>query len=167
MARELLLIRHGIAVERGSTATDEERALTTEGRARTRQVLKRLLRLELNCDNLLSSPFIRARQTAELALQLGLGDTLNVRDELAPGQDPLPLLQELLAEEWKRVALFAHEPDLSQLASHLLGCSTNSLQLKKAGVALVELEPGLPQLEPGNRQLKLLLSPKVLLEGKK
>ncbi len=45
MARELLLIRHGIAVERGSTATDEERALTTEGRARTRQVLKRLLRL--------------------------------------------------------------------------------------------------------------------------
>ena len=39
MARELLLIRHGIAVERGSTATDEERALTAEGRARTRKVL--------------------------------------------------------------------------------------------------------------------------------
>ena len=96
MARELLLIRHGIAVERGSTATDEERALTTEGRARTRQVLKRLLRLELHSDSLPSSPFIRARQTAELALQLGLGDTPNVRDELAPGQDPLPLLQELL-----------------------------------------------------------------------
>ena len=110
---------------------------------------------------------IRARQTAELALQLGLGDTLNVRDELAPGQDPLPLLQELLAEEWKRVAIFGHEPDLSQLASHLLGCSTNSLQLKKAGVALLELEPGVPQLEPGSGQLKLLLSPKVLLEGKK
>ena len=90
-----------------------------------------------------------------------------MRDELTPGQDPLPLLQELLAEEWKRVAVFGHEPDLSQLASHLLGCSTNSLQLKKAGVALIELEPGLPQLEPGNGQLKLLLSPKVLLEGKK
>ena len=73
MARELLLIRHGIAVERGSTATDDERALTTEGRARTRQVLKRLLRLELSCDSLISSPLIRARQTAELALQLGLG----------------------------------------------------------------------------------------------
>ena len=42
MARELLLIRHGIAVERGSTATDEERALTAEGRARTRKVLQRL-----------------------------------------------------------------------------------------------------------------------------
>ena len=39
MARELLLIRNGIAVERGSTATDEERALTSEGRARTRRVL--------------------------------------------------------------------------------------------------------------------------------
>ena len=167
MARELLLIRHGIAVERGSTATDDERALSTEGRARTRQVLKRLLRLELSCDSLISSPLVRARQTAELALQLGLGDTLNFRDELAPGRDPLPLLQEVLAEEWQRLALFGHEPDLSQLTSHLLGCSTNSLQLKKAGVALVELEPGLPQLEPGSGQLKLLLSPKVLLEGKK
>ena len=167
MARELLLIRHGIAVERGSTATDEERALTAEGRARTRKVLQRLLRLELGCDSLLSSPLIRARQTAELALQLGLGDTLNFREELSPGQDPLPLLQELLADTWKRVAIFGHEPDLSQLASHLLGCSTNSLQLKKAGVALVELDQGLPRLEPGSGQLKLLLSPKVLLEAKK
>ena len=41
------------------------------------------------------------------------------------------------------------------------------VQLKKAGVALLELEPGVPQLEPGSGQLKLLLTPKVLLEGKK
>ena len=63
------------------------------------------------------------------------------------------------------MAIFGHEPDLSQLASHLLR-STNSLQLKKAGVALLELEPGVPQLEPGSGQLKLLLSPKVLLRAK-
>ncbi len=77
------------------------------------------------------------------------------------------MLQELLAEEWKRVAVFGHEPDLSQLASHLLGCSTNSLQLKKAGVALIELEPGLPQLEPGNGQLKLHCQPQSAAGGQK
>ena len=164
MARELLLIRHGIAVERGSTATDEERALTAEGRARTRKELQRMEKLDLGCGPLVSSPLVRARQTAELALQLGLGDTLSFSEALAPGQDPMPLLLELLEEPWKRLGLFGHEPDLSQLASHLLGCSTNSIQIKKAGAVLLELE--LPQPEPGSCQLRLLLSPKVLLEGK-
>jgi phosphohistidine phosphatase SixA len=56
-----------------------------------------------------------------------------------------------------------HEPDLSQLASHLLGCSTQSLQLKKAGVALLALEE--PLLQAGGAQLRLLLTPKVLLGG--
>ena len=57
MTRDLLLIRHGIAVERGSTATDAERALTSEGRARTRRVLQQLERLDLACGPLVSSPF--------------------------------------------------------------------------------------------------------------
>ena len=164
MTRDLLLIRHGIAVERGSTATDAERALTSEGRARTRRVLQQLERLDLACGPLVSSPFMRARQTAELALQLGLGDTLSFSDALAPGQDPLPLLREVLGDPWQRLGLFGHEPDLSQLASHLLGCSTNSVQLKKAGAALLELDT--EDLQPGCARLRLLLSPKVLLLGK-
>ena len=82
MARELLLIRHGIAVERGSTATDEERALTSEGRARTRRVLERLERLGLACGPLVSSPLVRARQTAELALERKLGKSLSFSDLL-------------------------------------------------------------------------------------
>jgi phosphohistidine phosphatase SixA len=53
---------------------------------------------------------------------------------------------------------------MGQLASHLLGCQTLGLQLKKAGVALLALDE--PLLEPGSGQLRLLLSPKVLLDGK-
>jgi phosphohistidine phosphatase len=163
MARELLLIRHGIAVEPGTTATDQERALTSEGRARTRKVLQKLERLDLCCGPLLSSPLVRARQTAALALELKLGKTLSFSDALAPGQNPLPLLWEQLEEPWERLGLVGHEPDLSQLASHLLGCSTQSLQLKKAGVALLALEE--PLLQAGGAQLRLLLTPKVLLGG--
>jgi phosphohistidine phosphatase len=162
MARELLLIRHGIAVERGSTATDEERALTSEGKARTRKVLERLEKLGLACGPLVSSPLVRAKQTAELALERKLGQSLSVSDALAPGQDPMPLLQKLLQEPWERLGLVGHEPDMGQLASFLLGCQTQSLQLKKAGIALLELDE--PLLEPGAAQLRLLLSPKVLLE---
>ena len=164
MARELLLIRHGIAVERGSTATDEERALTSEGRARTRRVLERLERLGLACGPLVSSPLVRARQTAELALERKLGKSLSFSEALAPSQNPMPLLRELWEEPWERVGLIGHEPDMGQLASHLLGCQTLGLQLKKAGVALLALDE--PLLEPGSGQLRLLLSPKVLLDGK-
>ena len=106
---------------------------------------------------------MRARQTAALALELKLGKTLSFSDALAPGQNPLPLLWEQLEEPWERLGLVGHEPDLSQLASHLLGCSTQSLQLKKAGVALLALEE--PLLQAGGAQLRLLLTPKVLLGG--
>jgi phosphohistidine phosphatase len=74
----------------------------------------------------------------------------------------MPLLQKLLQEPWERLGLVGHEPDMGQLASFLLGCQTQSLQLKKAGIALLELDE--PLLEPGAAQLRLLLSPKVLLE---
>jgi phosphohistidine phosphatase len=164
MTSELLLIRHGIAVVRGSTATDEERALTSEGRARTRKVLQQLKRLDLKCGPLVSSPLVRARQTAELALELGLGDSLSFSDSLAPGHDPLQLLAELLENPWERLGIVGHEPDLSQLASYLIGCQTLGIQLKKAGVALLQLDE--PLLQAGSSQLRLLLSPKVLVEGK-
>ena len=129
MARELLLIRHGIAVERGSTATDEERALTAEGRARTRKVLQRLEKLDLSCGPLVSSPLVRARQTAELALQLELGDTLSFSDALSPGHDPMPLLLELLEEPWWHREP-GHEQDRANWPA-TMGCSTNSTSSRR------------------------------------
>ena len=63
---ELLLVRHGIAEERSEDLDDAQRSLTLEGRERTSQQLERLLELDLACDLVLSSPLVRARQTAEL-----------------------------------------------------------------------------------------------------
>ena len=70
--RELLLVRHGIAEERAEAADDAQRSLTPEGRERTIAQLRSLVELDLNCDLVLSSPLVRARQTAELAVQVGL-----------------------------------------------------------------------------------------------
>jgi phosphohistidine phosphatase len=147
--RELLLLRHGIAEARDADAMDQadqadrQRSLTAEGGERTSRLIQRLVDLDLHCDVVLSSPLRRARQTAELAVAGGLAPDL----ELAAGLAPLA--------------------DLSTLAALLIGVpmgqAPHALQLKKAGVAL--LQWGAPPLGglTGTARLALLLPPRALL----
>jgi len=163
--RELLLFRHGIAAERAKPSADAsadasadlkvdgERPLTALGRSRSRAVAEQLLRLGLGADRLLSSPLVRARQTAEIAVAAGLASRLELDGTLAPGGDPLPLV---LASRCPRLMLVGHEPDLGQLACRLLGAPAGAIQLKKAGLALIVLTP-VPSL-------RLLLTPRLLLK---
>ncbi|MCX5937530.1 MAG: histidine phosphatase family protein [Cyanobium sp. LacPavin_0920_WC12_MAG_62_9] len=174
---ELLLLRHGIAEERCPERVDGERALTAVGRSRTRAVAERLVQLDLGCDQLVTSPLVRARQTAEIAVGAGLVaqgspslslrvdavrvDAVRVDAALAPGGDPLPLVAEFqrAASAHKgllRLALVGHEPDLGALAAQLIGAPEGAIALKKAGIALLLLGPGLGQL-------KLLMAPRQLL----
>ena len=170
--RELLLLRHGIAEPRSEGIDDAQRSLTPEGRSRTTQQLQRLVELDLDCDLVLSSPLVRARQTAELAVQAGLAPELELAAALAPLVDPLPLLERWLGPvsprpAWRRLALVGHEPDLSTLAALLIGvpmaAAPQALLLKKAGAALLQW-PAVPQGPlPGTARLELLLPPRVLL----
>jgi len=157
MSRELLLLRHGIAEERGGGQPDAQRALTLAGRARTRLVLDRLRRLDLGCDLLLTSPLVRARETAALALEAGLAPELRDLDALAPDGDARPALEDLLTTPWRRLGMVGHEPDLSLLASRLLGHGNPLLELRKAGVAVLRHD------DDGGWILRLLLSPRILL----
>ncbi len=157
---ELLLLRHGIAEERRADLADGERALTRRGIARSRDVLERLVALELRCDQLLTSPLRRARQTAELAVQAGLAPALELAAGLAPGGDAWPLT--LQAAPLERLALVGHEPDLGDLAARLIGARAGALSLKKAGVALLRCNG---PLVSGGWQLRLLLAPAQLLGG--
>ena len=93
----LLLVRHGIAEDRSEDRLDGLRALTPAGRRRTTAVLERAVALGLAADRLLSSPLVRARQTAEIALSAGLAPCLELATALEPGADPLPLLARWLA----------------------------------------------------------------------
>lgn len=159
---QLLLLRHGIAEERSPERPDGERALTPRGVERTRAVLARLVALDLCCDQLLTSPLRRAYQTAELAVAAGLAPGLGVTEALAPGGDPLPLLER--AAGVPRLALVGHEPDLGDLAARLIGAPSGALVLKKAGVALVQRATGTAGLH-GQWRLRLLLGPAQLLGG--
>ena len=164
---ELLLLRHGIAAEAVADPAldplqvDGARPLTAAGRRRTAGVLQRLLTLELTCDQLFTSPLLRARQTAELAVQAGLAPALAQAEALAPGGDAAAWLQQCSAGQVladQRWALVGHEPDLSGLAAGLIGAPAGSLQLKKAGVILLDWSP-----ERAAARLLLLLTPRVLL----
>jgi phosphohistidine phosphatase len=157
---ELLLLRHGIAEERAPDRLDAARALTAAGRLRTGAVLERLVAQGLGCERLFSSPLVRARQTAALAVAAGLAPTLELAPGLAPDGDPWPLLH------WpagvRRLALVGHEPDLGTLAAGLIGAPAGCLVLKKAGIALVQITAASPR--PRGR-LRLLLGPAQLLAG--
>jgi len=152
--RELLLWRHGIAEDRHPDRLDHKRALTAQGRQRTAAAAAELCRLQLHCDRLLSSPLRRAQQTAEIGVAAGLAPVLELEDRLAPGGDPLSLLQ---AGPWQRLGLVGHEPDLGELASSLLGLPAGTISLRKAGIVLLRLGPTGASLEAliGPRLLRL------------
>lgn len=142
-AAELLLLRHGIAEPRQEGRADAVRALTAAGRRRCAAVLERLRQRGLAADRLLSSPLVRARQTAELAVQADLAPALELAESLAPGGSPLPQLATWLASlptqagQRPRLLLVGHEPDLGELASALIGAPAGAIALRKSGLALL------------------------------
>lgn len=161
---ELLLLRHGIAEERGGEVPDAGRRLTPEGIQRTSAVVARLVHLRLGADVLLTSPLIRARQTAELAVQAGLAPALQEHPALVPAGAGLDGLSTALAalHQGQRLLLVGHEPDLGDLAARLVGAPPGSFPLKKAGVALLE---GRGTALRGGWRLRLLMGPRQLLDA--
>jgi phosphohistidine phosphatase len=165
----LILLRHGLAQPHGSVE-DRLRALTPEGRQRTLKVCQRAGQLGLNAPALISSPLVRARQTAEIAVEAGLAPALTCSEALAPGADPGPLLHDWLAGKTasnaSKLILVGHEPDLSLLACRLIGAPAGALALKKAGIILLSWPQDAPAPSAAHpAQLRLLLTPKVLAAG--
>lgn len=160
--RELYLIRHGLAGERGTYANDDERPLTDTGIKRTRQVAKRLKQLGLQFDVLLSSPLVRARQTAELLQAAGLARAVTITTTLAPGGSLPTWMADYGDRPWQRLALVGHEPDLGLWAEQLVWSRpSGQLVVKKAGV--IGLEVPETHLALGSARLFWLTPPRLLL----
>ena len=164
---ELILLRHGIAEPRGSGVQDRLRALTPEGRERTRRICQRACQLGLMAPSLVSSPLVRAHQTGDIAVEAGLARTLSCSEALAPGADPWSLLQEWWSQgsgdQPRRLILVGHEPDLGLLACRLIAAPPGAVALKKAGIAVLSwAKAPSPSQAQGSAQLQLLLTPKVL-----
>ena len=151
-------MRHGPAEDQAASGRDEDRALTPPGRERVRSVAKVLMLLEEAPVWVVSSPLVRALQTAEIvAAATKLADrdgTVETRREMAPGGDAEELVRGLLAAEKKRCLVVGHEPDLSELIAALVG-QPLLVPMDKAMVV------GL-SLKPGSAALRFVLDPRAL-----
>jgi len=138
---ELYLVRHAIAAERGSEWPDDtKRPLTERGVSRFKEAVKGLRHLDVTVDEIFTSPLVRARQTAELlAAGLDAKPPVKVLDALAPGHSFTSLMSQLAkVAKRRRVALVGHEPDLGELAAHLIGAG-RALAFKKGGVCRIDI----------------------------
>jgi len=154
---KLYVMRHGPAEDQAASGRDEDRALTPSGRERVRSVAKTLVMLEEAPLWVVSSPLVRALQTAEIvAAATKLADrdgTVETRREMAPGGDAEDLVKGLLAAEKKRCLVVGHEPDLTELIAALVG-QPLLVPMDKAMVV------GLT-LKPGSAALRFVLDPRA------
>jgi phosphohistidine phosphatase len=162
----LYLMRHGIAAAAGQAGvkSDGERPLTPRGIKRLRQAARGLRRLKISFDAILTSPLLRARQTADIVVDaLGLEAQLEEIPELAPETSVDRLLAGLSrCQNKQHLLLVGHNPLLTHASSFLLaGKKEPGLQidLKKGGICCIETET-LPPRAPGT--LHWFLTPKQL-----
>ncbi len=155
----LFLLRHGIAEDGSPSLRDFDRALTERGRAELHWIARGMQNLGVTPDPILSSPLVRARQTAELVAPV-LGATFEIAEELSSGAD-FGALQRLIAAHGAAEALMlvGHEPDLADLAAALVGGRQGTLVLKKAGLIRIDLHG---RAEPRAGRLRWLLTPSQL-----
>jgi len=160
----LYVMRHGIAVERGSpgVSDDDARALTAKGKKKLQQVTAGLRRLGFKPDWIVTSPLVRAEETAAIVAQSLASDApMDSCDALRPG-GTVGELQAFLSAQPKRrkVLLVGHEPDLSRLVAQWIGAGRNTnLAFRKGGCCLIQWDDT-PFASDG--QLVWWLTPRLL-----
>jgi phosphohistidine phosphatase len=162
----LYLMRHGIALppDDPSVARDSERPLSSKGLKRMRQAAKGVRRLKIPFDCILTSPLLRARQTADMvARALGMEARVEEISGLAPESTVENLLSDLTPyQDREHLLLVGHEPLLSRAAGRLLGAGERAsvnLEFKKGSICCIESDAA-PAAGPAG--LLWLLTPKQL-----
>ncbi|HWO01952.1 MAG TPA: phosphohistidine phosphatase SixA [Blastocatellia bacterium] len=162
---ELYLIRHGLAQQLGlkNDFTDEKRTLTSEGRDRMREVARGLRKLGVQLDLLLTSPLVRATETAEIVADaLGISKKEIVQtDNLAPGASVDQLFAEIKSHTGvESVGLVGHQPDLGEMLAKIVQANNkSSIDLKKGSACCINVVETVPSL---HGQLVWLMTPKQL-----
>jgi phosphohistidine phosphatase len=158
---ELYLVRHGEAAERGKEFPDDsKRPLTSQGIARLRKEAHALNALGVSFDEIITSPLVRARQTADTLAEVMKGKpAVSNSDALAPAGSTASVMQELGKHMRKaRIALVGHEPNMGELAARLIG-ARQPLDFKKGAICRIDFEVFPPK---GIGQLRWLLPPRML-----
>lgn len=138
----LYLVRHGIAIDRSNpkAPAEAERQLTAKGVQKSRAAALGLAELGVKPDVFLSSPYVRAVQTAEIfAEALGYSPRkIRMTDALKPAANPAEILKEIQRIRAKEIACFGHAPHMDLTIAQLSGSRAVYTELKKAGIACFE-----------------------------
>lgn len=162
----LYLLRHGIAVDRGLPGyeDDSQRPLTPRGAARIHRVAQSIKGLGVKFDLVLSSPYLRAHQTAQIVTSFyGIEEKLRLTENLTPMNPPAALIGEIheTYADALSVLLVGHEPYLGMMAGMLLaGDEQVTIAFKKGGLCKFSID----ELKYGRcATLEWLLTPKQML----
>jgi phosphohistidine phosphatase len=136
----LYVIRHADAVPLGEQGIqhDEERPLTPKGEAQAAALAQAFDRLGVRLDALLTSPLVRARQTAERLASKSLA--AKQCPSLAPGRKKSHLLERIRETKGEAVGIVGHNPDLSELVGWFVGDKKAGIELDKSGVACLAFD---------------------------
>jgi phosphohistidine phosphatase len=158
---DLLVLRHGEAGKRSPSPGDSKRTLTAEGRQEIVDLSNGLKHLEVKLDYILTSPLLRAKNTAEIvAKSLKYKGKIEELDVLKPEGSRLEFYSALSKLKRESVVLVVgHEPYLSEMISEAISQSDCRIDLKKAGLARLRVLSILPKLKG---DLRWLLTPKLL-----
>lgn len=162
----LYIVRHAIAVGRGTPGYDDDsqRPLTDNGRTKMKKIVKGLRQFGVELDTILSSPYVRARDTAKiLASDFKMEAQLGFSDNLIPPGNFEALIDEIHEKyDVESLALVGHEPMLGQLISWLTTGNTDlMINFKKGGVCYLSAD----NLYQDHRAtLEWLLTPALMVE---
>ena len=160
---DLLIVRHAIALDRDHRRWREDavRPLSPAGIRRARKAAAGLKKLTVRPQRLLTSPLLRAKQTAGILTDVAGWPAAEEAPELSPGEPVMAVLALLAKDRSKLTAVVGHQPDLGHLlAACLLGGGDSlPIEMKKNAVACVSFN-GKPRA--GHAALKWLATPRML-----
>jgi phosphohistidine phosphatase len=160
---DLLIVRHAIAYDRDPARwhDDAERPLSPAGIRRARRAAAGLKELTIRPGRLLTSPLVRACQTAKILTDVAGWPVAEEIPELSPDEPALAVLALLARDRSKVTAVVGHQPGLGELLAACLlgGGSSFPIEMKKNAVACVSFE-GKPRA--GHAALKWLATPRML-----
>jgi phosphohistidine phosphatase len=139
---ELYVFRHGIAENAKAGRPDASRALTEEGKRKVAEVVKAARRAGAEPSLIVSSPYLRAVETARIAAaEFGYKGDIIRTETLVPHGSPEKVWAELRDyHDESAIVLAGHEPLLSQLVAYLLSCPALQVEMKKAAMVRIDVD---------------------------
>ncbi|MGD8707543.1 MAG: phosphohistidine phosphatase SixA [Nitrosopumilaceae archaeon] len=162
---ELYILRHGKAQDHAQTISgDAKRQLTETGKNELECIAKAMKNLQVEVDSIISSPLIRAKQTAEITLKhiKSKKKSISIWNELKPEIDVVKTIKKLTTlKPTSAVLLVGHEPHLTNLIGAIISSDSNSIDitLKKAGLVHIRCNPVKTKI---SGSLRSLITPKQL-----